>query len=345
MKEWKELSMAEKMPYLKMGIESGVYNTADVAKIYNTYAKGGYTRWKKKIMELKGIDVDNDPTYDYQNYFYDNQDEAWEIIKGNSHFTDKYKTALHPTFSNESMYSGYKNKYNPTGLVGGNWEGEQYYLSKSQEANNWDTDRTLDYLNEAGDNSVLHASDGSIIMRGIKITPRSTALARSREADSPNTNFMNAQDMNAVRRLRATYLQDLPNSIMRKPHTCINTVTGFYNPESTVSYNKNFTDDPEKYGYTEIPQTEAKEGDIIILSNNKNFPTHAVMFDKIATEDSDYNGYPYSAGDTLVNYSNGGLNPEDYKVQAPLKRFNNPNEAGGDFSGVRRYYKYKGKKK
>lgn len=31
------------------------------------------------------------------------------------------KTVWHPTFSVESPYSGYKNKYNPEGIAGGTW--------------------------------------------------------------------------------------------------------------------------------------------------------------------------------------------------------------------------------
>lgn len=345
MKDWKDLSMAEKVPYIKMGVDTGVLNISDIENTYNSFAKGGYTKWKKRLKELRGIDVDNDPTYDYQSYFVNNPKEAWEIIKGDAHFTDKYKTALHPTFSNESIYSGHKNKYNPKGIVGGSWKDDQYFLSTSQEDNGWNTDRTIDYLNAAGDNSNLHASDGSTILRSVTITPRSTALARSREATTPNTNFMTAQDMGLLNKVRATYLQNVPNAILRKPHTCINTVTGFYDPNNTVAVNTNIVGNPEEYGYTEIPQTQAKEGDIIILSDKNNHPNHAVIFDHVADADFNYKGKTFNAGDTLVNYSNGGLNSEDYRLQAPMSRFNNPNEAGGDFSGKRRYYKYIGKKR
>ena len=43
----------------------------------------------------------------------------------------------------------------------------------------------------------------------------------------------------------------------------------------------------------QIPQKEALPGDIIILSDKKNYPKHTVMYDKVVN------------GDTLVNYSNG----------------------------------------
>lgn len=342
MKEWNELSISEKVPYLKLGLDNGIIDIDTISNTYNSYARGGYTKWKEKLKYYRNIDADNDDTYDYQSYFISNPKEAWNIIKGKGHFPDTWKTVKHPTFSNESAYSGYKNKYNPTGIVGGTWQNNEYYLSKSQEANNWNTDRTIDYLGLAGNSTNLHASDGSSILRSVTIKPtiREIALAKSRTILEPNTNFMNAQDMSQLQRLRATYLQGIPNNIMKHPHTCINTVTGFYDSNNTVAKNTSIWKDPTKYGYQQIPQTEAQAGDLIILSNSNNHPVHAVMFDGVASKDSNYNGYPYNAGDTLVNYSNGGLNKEDYRLQAPLKRFDDRESAGGDFSGQRRYYKY-----
>ena len=48
-----------------------------------------------------------------------------------AHYTDKYKTVWHPTFSDESVKSGHKSKYNPHGLVGGHWEGNTFKMSDS----------------------------------------------------------------------------------------------------------------------------------------------------------------------------------------------------------------------
>ena len=38
-----------------------------------------------------------------------------------AHFIDEFKFSSHPSFSNESRYSGYKNKHNPNGITGGTW--------------------------------------------------------------------------------------------------------------------------------------------------------------------------------------------------------------------------------
>lgn len=49
MKKWDELSMAERVPYLKLGMDSGIYNPTIIADIYNRFEDGG-----KK--ESKGYD-------------------------------------------------------------------------------------------------------------------------------------------------------------------------------------------------------------------------------------------------------------------------------------------------
>lgn len=178
------------------------------------------------------------------------------------------------------------------------------------------------------------------------ITPRTSALATSRAATGPNIDFSYAQDMTSMQRWGANNLANfLGRMIGVDPHTCLNTVTGFYNPESTVAANVNFVAHPEDYGFKEEPQSEAQPGDLIILSNKNNHPTHAVMFDSVAEQDGVHNGFPYQAGDTLVNYSNGGREKDNYRLQGPLSRFNDSRHSGGDFSGTRRYYKYVGKKK
>lgn len=192
---------------------------------------------------------------------------------------------------------------------------------------------------------INYASNGDIMLPEVKITApspkRLRALRRSRQATKPNTNFSHAQDMSGVSKLSAFVRQY--NPFMASPHTCINTVTGFYDPDNTVASNVALVSNPARYGYKAIPQSEVKEGDLIILSNKDDHPVHATMFDQVATSAGEYNGYPYVAGDTLLNYSNGGLRPQDYKKHAPMKRFFDPNESGGDFSGKKYYFKYIGK--
>ena len=49
MKKWNELSMAERVPYLKMGVDSGIYDASIIADSYNKFEEGG-------IKEDKGYD-------------------------------------------------------------------------------------------------------------------------------------------------------------------------------------------------------------------------------------------------------------------------------------------------
>ena len=182
------------------------------------------------------------------------------------------------------------------------------------------------------------------MLKGITVTPQSVALNRSRRAESPNTDFSNAQDMTGIQQFRADWLDGV-TIIGTDPHTCLNTVTGFYDPENTVASNPNIVAHPENYGYRKIPQSEVVPGDLIILSNGEGHPKHAVMFDSVSDREGVHNGYNYAPGDTLVNYSNGGRGKDDYRLQAPLKRFDNPEKAGGDFSGPKTYLRYTGKKK
>ena len=37
MKKWNELSMAERVPYLKLGIESGIYDASIIADSYHKF--------------------------------------------------------------------------------------------------------------------------------------------------------------------------------------------------------------------------------------------------------------------------------------------------------------------
>ena len=100
----------------------------------------------------------NDPTYNYKE-FYEGQPflaNAMLYAPEFAHFSDYAKTMYHPTFSNESIYSGKVSDYNPYGIVGGSWNetGTEYTPSMSQLANYWNYNRTRDYLDHAEDHPV-----------------------------------------------------------------------------------------------------------------------------------------------------------------------------------------------
>lgn len=81
------------------------------------------------------IGVMNDHTYDYRGYYnkYPNGDGNAEV-----HWPDEFKTYLHPTFSDESIYAPNNKKYvgrtkfNPNEMNGGHWYGQVFMPSADQ---------------------------------------------------------------------------------------------------------------------------------------------------------------------------------------------------------------------
>ena len=118
-----------------------------------------FTKWLNNIAIMRGWNVNemlNDNTYNYKHFYNKQPDMAKAMLydDNNAHFTDIAKTVYHPTFSNESDYSGRISRYNPLGVIGGTWSeahrlgkhGSRYTLSNSQIRNGWDVGRTIDYL-------------------------------------------------------------------------------------------------------------------------------------------------------------------------------------------------------
>lgn len=170
--EWKDLSINDRAELIRLGTQYGLRSIKDIKDFYNKYKDGGavsndkdYYNWLEKEAETNaknwGMSADeaftqmaNDNTYNYRE-FYNNQ-----VAKGqNGHYTDKYKTVYHPTFSEESMYSGKKSQYNPEGIIGGKWGNNSYNLSQSQRNSNWDVNRTQHYLDRADPGYVVNKFD------------------------------------------------------------------------------------------------------------------------------------------------------------------------------------------
>lgn len=98
----------------------------------------------------------NDPTYNYKTFYEQRPFMAQRMLNEDpyAHFDDIGKTMYHPTFSDQSAFSGYVNDYNPLGIVGGHWneEGTEYTPSESQLNNYWNYNTTRKYL----DNNEQH---------------------------------------------------------------------------------------------------------------------------------------------------------------------------------------------
>ena len=168
---WEDLSFKDRSKLIELGASQGILDLSTIKHLYNINADGGYLKWKKEIAKHKGIDIDNDNTYNYQAFFEEDPQRAWDMLKKDSkaHFTDKYKTVWHPTFSDESVYSGHKSKYNPQGLVGGHWEGNTFRMSDSLYNSPVSMDERQQYLidNEPNGISLLESNGTLPVYDGI----------------------------------------------------------------------------------------------------------------------------------------------------------------------------------
>ena len=145
---WDTLSMKEKAEMIGVAVRNGITSLKDIRQKYNEFAEGGskedeevvntneqYLRTMEKVAEDNHqkwgfsnpdealLHALNDNTYNYRGYY-----GKYPQSKANAdtHWTDEFKTVWHPTFSNESIYSGQKSQYNPLGLPGGFWSGDTF---------------------------------------------------------------------------------------------------------------------------------------------------------------------------------------------------------------------------
>ena len=99
----------------------------------------------------------NDNTYNYRAFYDNNRKMAIKSLSDPSgaHFSDVCKTMYHPTFSNESIYSGNVSDYDPLGLVGGQLVGDNKYIPSTDQLNRYfNYNKTRSYMNNNGDRKV-----------------------------------------------------------------------------------------------------------------------------------------------------------------------------------------------
>ena len=142
---WKDLSLKDKSALMQIMVNNGIYDLSTIRDTYNKFAEGGkkdstisdkqyydimervaeenYQRWGYNNPDEALLNALNDNTYNYREYY-----NKYPQSKANAdtHWTDEFKTVYHPTFSDESIYSGKKSQYNPKGKIGGHWIGETY---------------------------------------------------------------------------------------------------------------------------------------------------------------------------------------------------------------------------
>src|SRR5574344_1807268 len=140
--QWNELSVSNKAALMRIYIENGItdldvmqahYNqqggkvgrNSNSANSYSSLPNNSrtYERWADAIARHKSINIANDKTYDYRRYYNENTEASWRMLQVNTkeHFPDTYKLPVHPTFSNESVYSR-----GPQ--MGGNWLNDSTFV-------------------------------------------------------------------------------------------------------------------------------------------------------------------------------------------------------------------------
>ena len=103
--------------------KDGKISDEQYVSIMENVAADNWQQWGDESEDAALTRILNDNAYDYRGYYNDNPGSA---ANADTHWPDKYKTVWHPTFSNQSKYSGKKSQYNPHGYPGGTWQGELF---------------------------------------------------------------------------------------------------------------------------------------------------------------------------------------------------------------------------
>ena len=128
--------MADKNKKYKRSIEdAGRISDEEYYNIMERVAERNYRDWGLPNPDVALLQALNDNSYNYRGYY-----NKYPNGNGNAkdHWTDEFKTVYHPTFSDESIYSGKKSQYNPNGLKGGTWIGEIFmprYWQRNKKEN------------------------------------------------------------------------------------------------------------------------------------------------------------------------------------------------------------------
>lgn len=142
--KFNDLSIQEKAAVIKLGVGGGLRSLQEIQQFWDgmpedppgyyeqmeKVANENYHKWGYNNPDEALVHALNDNTYDYRGFYRDNHNAG---NNAETHWPDTYKTVYHPTFSNESRYSGIIDKnFNPEGKVGGRWSGDNFIPAKWQ---------------------------------------------------------------------------------------------------------------------------------------------------------------------------------------------------------------------
>ena len=104
-------------------------NDKDYYSIMEHVAKENWQQWGDESEDAALTRILNANDYDYRGYYNKYPNSRANV---DTHWTDEFKTVFHPTFSNESRYSGKISKFNPKGVRGGTWSGDIFIPNITQ---------------------------------------------------------------------------------------------------------------------------------------------------------------------------------------------------------------------
>lgn len=101
--------------------KNGRISDEEYVRVMEKVAADNWQKWGEDSEDAALTRILNDNTYDYRGYYSKYPNSA---ANADTHWSDEFKTVWHPTFSQESIYSGKKSQFNPYGYPGGTWQGE-----------------------------------------------------------------------------------------------------------------------------------------------------------------------------------------------------------------------------
>lgn len=173
---WKDLNMKERAAFIKVAVDNGILNINDIIGHYNKFAEGGalddnksFKDFAKKLsIAWGGQDITKDD-YDYEKYYNDYPDEAYENLR-------LIQMGKAPHFRDDGKSGIYKKPNHPTypDLGDKSWSENDTVFNISDRQVDSDTDRILNYLGSdlqynAGSTKVKY--NEGIVLPTLTVTP------------------------------------------------------------------------------------------------------------------------------------------------------------------------------
>lgn len=173
---WKDLNMKERAAFIKVAVDNGILDINDIIGHYNKFAEGGVLDDNKSFKDFAkklsiawgGQDITKDD-YDYEKYYNDNPNEAYEQLR-------LIQMGIAPHFPDDGKSGMYKKPSHPTypDLGDKSWSENDTVFNISDRQVEGDTDRILNYLG-----SDLNYNSGStkvkynegIVLPTLTVTP------------------------------------------------------------------------------------------------------------------------------------------------------------------------------